>query len=98
MNEKTNVLYLLKLLALGGCALSENLSPPPNGKSVNISVVKPVDVDILPMDLIHLSDKFRDAISISMGAISSRTGYHLLTVPSNSEKGIDRVSNSIALD
>jgi len=79
--KKTNVLYLLPLLALSGCALSENLSPPPNGKTVKVAVVKPADVDILPMDVIYRSEKCRDKIFTSTGALSSRAGYHLLTVP-----------------
>ncbi|TCV96847.1 hypothetical protein [Biostraticola tofi] len=96
--KKANVLYLLPLLALSGCALSENLSPPPNGKTVKVAVVKPADVDILPMDVIYRSEKCRDKIFTSTGAINSRAGYHLLTVPFNPEKGSDRVSNNIALD
>ncbi|WP_105582838.1 hypothetical protein [Cronobacter turicensis] len=54
--KKTNVLCLLTLLALSGCALSEDLSPPVDGKAVKIAVVKPVDVDILPMDVIYRSE------------------------------------------
>ncbi|EFC9828540.1 hypothetical protein LAX18_01460 [Escherichia coli] len=93
-----NVLYLLPLLALSGCALSENLSPPPNGKTVKVAVVKSADVDILPMDVIYRSEKCRDKIFTSTGAINSRPGYHLLTVPFNPENGSNRVSNNIALD
>ena len=93
-----NVFYLLPFSALSGCALSENLSPPPNGQTVNVAVVKPADVDILPMDVIYRSEKCRDKIFTSSGAISSRAGYHLLTVPFNPEKGNNVVSNNIALD
>ncbi|CAI2026623.1 Uncharacterised protein [Serratia quinivorans] len=93
-----NVLYLLPLLALSGCALSENLSPPANGKAVKVAVVKPADVDILPMDVIYRSEKCRDKIFTSTGAINSRAGYHLLTVPFKAEPGSDTVSNSVALD
>ncbi|WP_413453493.1 hypothetical protein [Erwinia persicina] len=96
--KKTNVLYLLPLLALSGCALSENLSPPPNGKTVKVAVVKPADVDILPMDVIYRSEKCRDKIFTSTGALSSRAGYHLLTVPFKAEPGSGTVSNSVALD
>ncbi len=93
-----NVLYLLLLLALSGCVLSEDLSPPADSKTVKVSVVKPVDVDILPMDVIYRSEKCRDKIFTSTGAISSRAGYHLLTVPFKPETGSDIVSNSVALD
>ena len=93
-----NILYLLPLLSLSGCALSNNLSPPPNGKTVKVAVVKPADVDILPMDVIYRSEKCRDKIFTSAGLITSRAGYHLLTVPFNPEKGSDIVSNNIALD
>jgi len=93
-----NVLYLLPLLALSSCALSENLSPPSNGKTVKVAVVKPADVDILPMDVVYRSGKCRDKIFTSAGAITSRAGYHLLTIPFNPEKGSDIVSNNIALD
>ncbi|MEX3021794.1 hypothetical protein AB4K05_19615 [Kluyvera sp. STS39-E] len=92
------VLYLLPLLSLSGCALSENFTPPPNGKTVKVAVVKPVDVDILPMDVIYRSEKCRDKIFTSTGAITSRAGYHLLTVSFNPEKGSDIVSNNIFLD
>ncbi len=94
----TNVLYLLSLLTLIGCASSENLSPPPEGKTVKVDVVKPADVDILPMDVIYRSKKCRDKIFTSTGAISSRGGYHLLTIPFNAKPGSDTVSNSVALD
>ncbi len=93
-----NVLCLLPLLALSGCVLSEDLSPPPNGQTVNVAVVKPADVDILPMDVIYRSEKCRDKIFTSTGAITSRAGYHLLTVPFKVETGSDMVSNSVALD
>ena len=93
-----NVLYLLPLLSLSGCALSENLSPPPNGKTVKVAVVKPADVDILPMDVIYRSEKCRDKVFTSAGAISSRAGYHLLIVPFKAEPGSDTVSNSVALN
>lgn len=93
-----NVLSLLPLLALSSCALSEDLSPPPDGKTVKIAVVKPNDIDILPMDVIYRSEKCRDKVFTSMGAITSRAGYHLLTVPFNQEKGNNIVSNNIALD
>lgn len=92
------VLYLLPLLALSGCALGENLDPPPNGKTVKVAVVKPADVDILPMEVIYRSEKCRDKIFTSAGAITSRAGYHLLTVPFKAESGSDTVSNSVALD
>ncbi|WP_409075899.1 hypothetical protein ACF2G4_08930 [Pantoea sp. C3] len=93
-----NVLFLLPLLALSSCALSEDLSPLPHGKTVKIAVVKPADIDILPMDVIYRSEKCRDKIFTSTGAITSRAGYHLLTVPFNPEKGNNIVSNNIALD
>jgi len=96
--KKTNVLYLLPLLALSGCTLSEDLSPSANGKTVKIAVVKPADIDILPMDVIYRSEKCRDKIFTSTGAITSRAGYRLLTVPFTPEKGNDIVSNNIALD
>lgn len=92
------VLYLLPLLTLSSCALSENLSPPSNGKTVKVAVVKPADVDILPMNVIYRSEKCRDKIFTSAGAITSRAGYHLLTVPFNPEKGSDIVSNNISLN
>jgi hypothetical protein len=92
------VLYLLPLLTLSGCALSENLSPPSNGKTVKVAVVKPTDVDILPMNVIYRSEKCREKIFTSTGAISSRAGYHLLTVPFKAEPDSDTVSNSVALD
>jgi len=94
----TNVLYLLPLFALNSCVLSKNLSPPPDGRTVKIAVVKPADVDILPMDVIYRSEKCRDKIFTSTGAITSRAGYNLLTVPFNPEKSSDVVSNNIALD
>ena len=87
--KMTNVLYLLPLLALSGCALSEDLSPPADGKTVKVSVVKPADVDILPMDVIYRSEKCRDKVFTSTGAITSRAGYHLLTVPFKPETGIE---------
>lgn len=93
-----NVLCLLPLLVLSGCVLSEDLSPPADGKTVKVAVVKPADVDILPMDVIYRSEKCRDKIFTSTGEITSRAGYHLLTVPFKPEKGSDMVSNSIALD
>jgi len=96
--KKTNVLYLLPLLVLSGCVLSEDLSPPVDGKAVKIAVVKPADVDILPMDVIYRSEKCRDKIFTSTGTISSRAGYHLLTVPFTPEKGNDIVSNNVDLD
>ncbi|WP_409075901.1 hypothetical protein ACF2G4_08940 [Pantoea sp. C3] len=96
--KRTNILYLLPLLALSGCALSEELSPPPDGKTVKIVVVKPADIDILPMDVIYRSEKCRDKIFTSTGAVSSRAGYHLLTVPFKSEMGSGTVSNRVALD
>lgn len=92
------VLYLLPLLTLSSCALSENLSPPSNGKTVKVAIVKPADVDILPMNVIYRSEKCRDKIFTSAGAITSRAGYHLLTVPFNPEKGSDIVSNNISLN
>ncbi|QIT27725.1 hypothetical protein [Raoultella terrigena] len=92
------VLYLLPLLTLSGCALSENLSPPSNGKTVKVAVVKPADVDILPMNVIYRSEKCREKIFTSTGVITSRAGYHLLTVPFNPGKGSDIVSNNISLD
>jgi hypothetical protein len=92
------VLCLLPLLALSSCALSEELSPPPDGKTVKIAVIKPADVDILPMDVIYRSEKCRGKIFTSTGAVSSRAGYHLLTVPFNPVKGKNIVSNNIALD
>ncbi|HHG8785451.1 TPA: hypothetical protein ACPYVZ_000870 [Citrobacter sedlakii] len=96
--KMTNVLYLLPLLALSGCALSEDLSPPADGKTVKVSVVKPADVDILPMDVIYRSEKCRDKVFTSTGAITSRAGYHLLTVPFKPETGSGIVSNRVALD
>jgi hypothetical protein len=96
--KRTNILYLLPLLALSGCALSEDLSPPPDGKTVKIAVVKPADVDILPMDVIYRSEKCRDKIFTSTGAVTSRAGYHLPTVPFKSEMGSGTVSNRVALD
>ena len=96
--KKVNVLYLLPLLALSGCALSEELSPPADGKTVKVSVVKPADVDILPMDVIYRSEKCRDKVFTSTGAITSRAGYHLLTVPFQPETDSDTVSNRVALD
>ncbi|HHL2502312.1 TPA: hypothetical protein ACQ301_004445 [Yersinia enterocolitica] len=93
-----NILCLLPLLALSGCALSEDLSPPANGKTVKIAVVKPADVDILPMDVIYRSEKCRDKIFTSTGAITSRAGYHLLTIPFNPERRNNIVSNNLALD
>ncbi|CAI1881003.1 MULTISPECIES: hypothetical protein [Serratia] len=93
-----NILCLLPLLTLSGCALSEDLSPPPDGQAVKISVVKPIDIDILPMKIIYRSEKCRDKIFTSTGALSSRAGYHLLTVPFKPGTGNDTVSNSIALD
>ncbi|WP_455864771.1 hypothetical protein [Pantoea agglomerans] len=93
-----NVLCLLPLLVLSSCALSEDLSPPPDGKTVKIAVVKPTDIDILPMDVIYRSEKCRDKVFTSTGAMTSRAGYHLLTVPFNPEKGNNIVSNNIALD
>ncbi|WP_380177461.1 hypothetical protein [Kalamiella sp. sgz302252] len=94
----TNVFYLLLLFSLSSCALSEDFSPPPDGKTVKVAVVKPADIDILPMDVIYRSEKCRDKIFTSAGAISSRAGYHLLTVPFKPEAGSDIVSNSVALD
>ena len=93
-----NVFYLLLLFSLSSCALSEGFSPPPDGKTVKVAVVKPADIDILPMDIIYRSEKCRDKILTSAGAISSRAGYHLLTVPFKPEAGSDIVSNSVALD
>ncbi|EOV8960592.1 hypothetical protein ACN6U0_002417 [Cronobacter turicensis] len=93
-----NILCLLPLLALSSCVLSEDLSPPVDGKAVKIAVVKPVDVDILPMDVIYRSEKCRDKVFTSTGAITTRAGYHRLTVPFNPEKGSNIVSNNIALD
>lgn len=96
--KKANILYLVPLLALSGCALSEDFSPPANGKTVKIAVVKPSNVDILPMDVIYRSEKCRDKIFTSTGAISSRAGYHLLTVPFKPETGSGTVSNNVVLD
>ncbi|ELY4299723.1 hypothetical protein SMZ33_000268 [Cronobacter turicensis] len=96
--KKTNVLCLLTLLALSGCALSEDLSPPVDGKAVKIAVVKPVDVDILPMDVIYRSEKCRDKVFTSTGAITTRAGYHRLTISFYPEKGSEIVSNRVALD
>ncbi|WP_380177464.1 hypothetical protein [Kalamiella sp. sgz302252] len=93
-----NLFYLTLLLSLSSCALSEDFSPPPDGKTVKVAVVRPVDIDILPMDIIYRSEKCRDKIFTSAGAISSRAGYHLLTVPFKPEAGSDIVSNSVALD
>ncbi len=93
-----NVLCLLPLLALSSCVLSEDLSPPADGKTVKVSVVKPADIDILPMDVIYRSEKCRDKIFTSTGEITSRAGYHLLTVPFKPETGSDMVSNSVALN
>ena len=96
--KTTKVLYLLPLLALNSCVLSKNISPSPDGRTVKVAVVKPADVDILPMDVIYRSEKCRDKIFTSTGAITSRAGYHLLTVPFNPEKSSDIVSNNIALN
>ncbi|ELY4299725.1 hypothetical protein SMZ33_000270 [Cronobacter turicensis] len=93
-----NILCLLPLLALSSCVLSEDLSPPVDGKAVKIAVVKPVDVDILPMDVIYRSETCRDKVFTSTGAITTRAGYHLLTVPFKPEKGSEIVSNRVALD
>jgi hypothetical protein len=92
------VLCLLPLLALSGCVLSEDLSPPPDAKMVNIAVVKPAELDILPMDVIYRSEKCRDKIFTSTGSITTRPGYHLFTVPFKPDAGSDTVSNKIALD
>ncbi|WP_380177462.1 hypothetical protein [Kalamiella sp. sgz302252] len=93
-----NLFYLTLLLSLSSCALSEDFSPPADGKTVKVAVVKPADIDILPMDITYRSEKCRDKIFTSAGAISSRAGYHLLTVPFKPEAGSDIVSNSVALD
>jgi hypothetical protein len=93
-----NVLSLLPLLVLSGCALSEDLSPPTDAKMVNIAVVKPAELDILPMDVIYRSEKCRDKIFTSNGSITTRAGYHLLTVPFKPDMGSDTVSNKVALD
>jgi len=93
-----NILCLMPLLILSGCTRGEELSPPTNGETVKISVVKPVDVDILPMGIIYRSEKCRDKIFTSSGGITTRAGYHLLTVPFYKETGSYRVSSSIAID
>jgi hypothetical protein len=93
-----NILGLFSLLALSGCVLSDDFSPPLDGKSVKVSVAKPSGIDILPMDVIYRSEKCRDKIFTSTGAISSRAGYHLLTVPFNREKKDDIVINAVELD
>ncbi|EKM0530504.1 hypothetical protein PTT84_000830 [Cronobacter turicensis] len=93
-----NILCLLPLLALSSCVLSEDLSPPVDGKAVKIAVVKPVDVDILPMDVIYRSETCRGKVFTSTGAITTRAGYHLLTVPFKPEKGSEIVSNRVVLD
>ncbi len=82
---------------LSGCVLSEELSPPKDGKVVTVSVVKPADVDILPMDLIYRSKKCRDRIFTSTGAITDRDGYHLLMVPFVQDPGKNTISNKVAL-
>jgi hypothetical protein len=94
----SNLIFVLPSFLLSGCVLSEELSPPPNGKTVKVSVIKPNNIDILPMDVIYRSEKCRDKIFTSTGAISSRDGYHLLTVPF--KPGIDThsVTNNVALD
>jgi hypothetical protein len=89
---------LLSLLLLTGCAVSQKLSPPQDGKHVKVAVVKPADVDILPMKVIYRSERCRDKILTSTGAISSRDGYHLLTVPFKPEADSNVVSNAVAFD
>ncbi|MTH48880.1 hypothetical protein [Intestinirhabdus alba] len=92
------ITILLPLLTLTGCAVSQKLSPPQDGKRVKVAVVKPADVDILPMNVIYRSERCRDKILTSTGAISSRDGYHLLTVPFKPEAGSNVVSNAVAFD
>ena len=96
--KTTKVLYLLPLLALNSCVLSKNISPSPDGRTVKVAVVKPADIDILPMDVIYRSEICRDKVFTSTGAITSRAGYHLLTIPFKPEPGSGIVSNSVALD
>ncbi|MFJ3459695.1 hypothetical protein ACIPMZ_22495 [Scandinavium goeteborgense] len=98
MNKINNVACLLPLIALSGCVLSEDLSPPPDAKMVNIAVVKPAELDILPMDVIYRSEKCRDKIFTSTGSITTRPGYHLLTVSFKPDAGSNTVSNKVALD
>ncbi|MTH48864.1 hypothetical protein [Intestinirhabdus alba] len=96
--KKAGITILLPLLTLTGCAVSQKLSPPQDGKHVKVAVVKPADVDILPMKVIYRSERCRDKILTSTGAISSRDGYHLLTVPFKPEAGSNVVSNAVAFD
>lgn len=82
---------------MSGCVLSEELSPPKDGIVVPVSVVKPDDVDILPMNVIYRSKKCTDKIFTSTGAITNRDGYHLLSVPFVQDPGKNTVSNKVAL-
>ncbi|EAQ4906424.1 hypothetical protein FCJ48_18310 [Salmonella enterica] len=82
---------------LSSCALSEGLSPPKDGKVVTVSVVKPVDVDILPMSVIYRSKKCTDKIFTSSGEITDQDGFNRLTVPFIQDAGKNTVSNKIAL-
>ncbi|MTH48861.1 hypothetical protein [Intestinirhabdus alba] len=92
------IFCLLPLLALSSCTVNQKLTPPQDGKRVKVAVVKPADVDILPMKVIYRSERCRDKILTSTGAISSRDGYHLLTVPFKPEAGSNVVSNAVAFD
>jgi len=93
-----NVLLLPSLLLLSGCVFSEDLSPPFGGKTVKVSVVKPADVDILPMDVIYRSEKCRDKVFTSAGSITTRAGYRLLTVPFKQEFVDDLVSSNVSIN
>ena len=64
---------------------------------MTVSVVKPADVDILPMDIIYRSKKCTDKIITSAGGLADRDGYHRLTVPFILDTGKDTVSNKVAL-
>jgi hypothetical protein len=85
----------LPLIALSGCVLSEDLSPPTDAKMVNVAVVKRAELDILPMDVIYRTEKCRDKIFTSTGAITTRPGYHLLNILFKPDAGSDTMSNKV---